>query len=70
MMRHMSLTFARATNSNLTLPMPENHKSSSLSRSNAPAVSTEYAWILLYGKVVKSFQVLRRFDVRTFSINK
>ena len=36
-------TFARATNSNLTLPIPENHKSSSLSKSKTPEVSTENA---------------------------
>lgn len=42
-------------NSNFTLPRPLNQSSSSLSRSRTPAVSTENACILLYGREVKSF---------------
>ena len=41
-------------NSSLTLPSLLNQRSSSASRSNVPAVSTENAWILLYGRDVKS----------------
>lgn len=40
---HISDTFALLTNSNLTFPKPENHISSSLSKSKIPAVSTENA---------------------------
>ena len=40
-------TFAWLINSNLTFPKPENHISSSLSKSKTPAVSTENACILL-----------------------
>src|SRR5882757_4029143 len=38
--------------SSRTLPRPENHSSSSASRSNRPAVSMLQAWILLYGRDV------------------
>jgi hypothetical protein len=42
-------------NSNLTRPRPENHSSSSASRSKVPAVSSENAWTLANGREVKSF---------------
>lgn len=42
-------------NSNLTLPRPLKYISSSLSISNTPAVSTEKAVILEYGREEKSF---------------
>ena len=41
-------------NSMRTRPRPLNHRSSSAPRSNVPAVSIENAWILLYGRDVKS----------------
>lgn len=46
---------ALAANSRRMRPSPLNHSSSSLSRSNVPAVSTENAWILENGRLVKSF---------------
>ena len=37
--RQISETFALATKSNLTRPIPENHKSNTLSKSKTPTVS-------------------------------
>ena len=42
-------------NSNLTFPKALKYISSSLSKSNVPEVSTEYAWTFEYGSDVKSF---------------
>ena len=46
-MRPIAAMSAAPLNSRRTLPSPLNHSSSSASRSQLPAVSTEKAWILL-----------------------
>jgi hypothetical protein len=61
----MAGTSAWLTNSSFTFPNPLNHNSSSLSISNTPAVSTEYAWILCRAGT-KSLREIETVDLKVY----